>query len=63
MKYTQEQLTAMAKSYLWHKEQGCPLDCQQFLMTVAMFCRMHPMNVETRIKMMSEGDFSFENKQ
>lgn len=60
MKYTQEQLTAMAKSYFWHKEHA-PMVCNQFLQIMSALTDLHPKNVETRIKMMAGGNFSFEN--
>jgi len=61
-KYTHEQLTAMAKSYLSQKQNNPPIVSAQFLQIISHLAGISVQEVQNRINMLAEGDFSFETK-
>jgi DNA-directed RNA polymerase delta subunit len=58
-KYTKEDLTVMAKSAIWHKT-AAPMIYGQLIAIVQMHTGLAQAEVDKRIVMMSNNDFSFE---
>lgn len=54
MKYTQEQLQAMANSALWHKANSADA-YKEFLMILAMRTFIHPARLDRMISALAEG--------
>lgn len=55
MKYTKEQLSAMAKSCQWYKINNADAYLG-FLLTMSMRTGMHPNHVESEINKMAVGE-------
>lgn len=58
-RYSKEDLTIMAKSAMWHKT-AAPMVYRHFVAIMQMHTGLAQVEVDKRIVMMSNNDFSFE---